>query len=177
MTSLAAAVGGLSFFTSARGTSSGSSTASRDSKTPLFGVCDMTTGTVLTHLALSPIQYKPTQDGSLVATSAKETLASTTAGAGAGAGGGMVAGKDGGNERGGGTIPSWEVVDVRSLDGGFWIAEVGGLMTTHHFSRSFRSFSHHFSRIIPSFSHHIFRIIPSCRCVIPPLAQRPSVLP
>ena len=132
MTSLAAAVGGLSFFTSARGTSSGS--GSRDSKTPLFGVCDMTTGTVLTHLALSPIQYKPTQDGSLVATSAKDTLASsTTGGAGTGAAAaaaGMVAGKDGGSER----IPSWEVVDMRSLDGGYWIAEVSGSVTSHHFS-------------------------------------------
>ena len=130
MTSLAAAVGGLSFFTSARGNSN----CPRDHKTPTFGVCDMTTGTVLTHLALSPIQYKPTQCNT--EPSVKESSSSAAAAAAIAA---AASGKEGGADS---ATPTWQVVDVRSREGGFWIAEVG--------------LCRHFSRIIPSFSHRPF---------------------
>ena len=74
----------------------------------------MTKGSVLTHLALSPIQYKSTL--STIETSAKDTAAAAAA----------AAAKDIGKEGGGdGTTPTWQIVDLRSMDGGFFIAEVG----------------------------------------------------
>ena len=106
VTSLAAAVGGLSFFTSAH---NGSSNGSNRKGTPTFGVCDMTTGTVLSHLALSPIQHKPTT-ATTIDISAKESAAAAV-------------GK-GGNGESATTNPPWQVVDLRSKEGGFWIAEV-----------------------------------------------------
>ena len=69
----------------------------------------MTKGNVLTHLALSTIQYKSTID-----TSAKDTTAAAAAAA-----------KDIGKEGGGdGSTPTWQIVDLRSMDGGFFIVEV-----------------------------------------------------
>jgi len=93
---------GLSFFTSSRGHSN-----NNDSKNPppTFGVADMIKSNVLTYLTLSPIQYKST-----IETLTKETTTTTTA-----AGGG---GSDGA------TTPTWQIVDLRSMDGGFWISEV-----------------------------------------------------
>ena len=74
----------------------------------------MTKGSVLTHLALSPIQYKSTL--STIETSAKDTAAAAAAAAAA---------KDIGKECGGDdTTPTWQIVDLRSMDGGFFIAEV-----------------------------------------------------
>ena len=86
----------------------------------------MTKGNVLTHLALSPIQYKSTL--STIDTSAKDTAAAAAAAA--------AAAKDIGKEGGGdGTTPTWQIVDLRSMDGGFFIAEVGRFSrgTTHFF--------------------------------------------
>ena len=100
---------GLSFFTSARGH------GNNNTQTPTFGVADMTKGNVLTHLTLSPIQYKSTL--STIETSAKDTAAAAAAAAAA---------KDIGKECGGDdTTPTWQIVDLRSMDGGFFIAEVG----------------------------------------------------